>query len=332
MIRATISAPRVTCSRMIIASARSSRSGLVRIASGIPILPMSWKSAAVARAPSCFAGKRSSRPIASETRRTRCECPAVYGSRASTAALSVSIVSSSVASSSREDSTRSCERCARSSFWARSRAEAPRTSSARTIQRTPKTTPTAYQTVFLESAMIPVTEESSSATSAAPRTRPPGRVERCPDLHDGRSLAYRVDDLGARPVGLDRRPQIGARATAPHSIGATAGEHETAVAPIDVEPMHVRWKSHAPSRDRRVRGSARARRRRMQTRLGRCRRERPPVGRPRASRRGRLRRRRGSPRTRGGMFAGASGSARGRTSGIPACAACDLYRPAQGRV
>ena len=43
--------------------------------------------------------------MASETRRTRCEWPAVYGSRASTAALSVSIVSRSVASSSRDDSS-----------------------------------------------------------------------------------------------------------------------------------------------------------------------------------------------------------------------------------
>ena len=57
MIRATISAPRMTCSRMIIASARSSRSGFVRIESGIPILPMSWKSAAVASAPELLRGE-----------------------------------------------------------------------------------------------------------------------------------------------------------------------------------------------------------------------------------------------------------------------------------
>ena len=63
-IRATISAPRSTCSRMIAASARSSVPGFVRIESGIPIFPMSWKRAAVASDPSCLAGRRSSRPIA----------------------------------------------------------------------------------------------------------------------------------------------------------------------------------------------------------------------------------------------------------------------------
>ena len=157
---------------MICCSARSSRSGFVRIESGIPIFPMSWKRAAVASAPSCLVGRRSSRPTASETRLTRCEWPAVYGSRASTAALSVSIVSSSVASSSRVDSTTSCERAARSSFCARIHADAPRTMSARASQRRPKTSPTAYQIVRFAAPVVAVTTSSSSDTSAAPTTRP----------------------------------------------------------------------------------------------------------------------------------------------------------------
>ena len=93
LMRATISAPRSACSRMTAASAGLSGSGFVRIESGIPIFPMSWKRQAFASVPRRFVGRESSRPIASPTRRTRCEWPAVYGSRASTAAFSVSIVS-----------------------------------------------------------------------------------------------------------------------------------------------------------------------------------------------------------------------------------------------
>ena len=117
-------------------------------------------------------GRRSSRPIASETRRTRCEWPAVYGSRASTAAFSVSIVSRSVASSSREDSTRSCDRAARASFCAaHPRGRASR-QSGEASQSRPKTSPTAYQIVRFAAPVVAVTTSSSSDTSAAPTTRP----------------------------------------------------------------------------------------------------------------------------------------------------------------
>jgi hypothetical protein len=60
-----------------------------------------------------------------------------------------------------------------SSFCARMRTDALRTRIARTSQRTPKTMPTAYQIVPRVSAMIAVTTESSSETSAAPTGRPP---------------------------------------------------------------------------------------------------------------------------------------------------------------
>ena len=52
-------------------------------------------------------------------------------------------------------------------------------------------------------------------------------------------LAHGIDDLGARLVRWRSPPEFRARAAAPHAIGATAGEHEPAVARVDVEPMHV---------------------------------------------------------------------------------------------
>ena len=80
------------------------------MASGTPIFPTSWNSAACARMPSRFGGSCSSRPIASAIRRTRCEWPAVYGSFASTVAFSVSIASIELCSSSRYDATSSSAR------------------------------------------------------------------------------------------------------------------------------------------------------------------------------------------------------------------------------
>ncbi len=205
---------------------------------------MSWKSAAVPRAPSRLAGRRSSRPIASDTRRTRCEWPAVYGSRASTAAFSVSIVSRRLASSACDDSARSCELDSRSSCWACMRDDAPRTSSASTSQRIPKTRPTAYQTVLRVSSMISSTVGVVESDLGCADDSSRRGVQWRPDLHDRRAVAHRVDERRRRRSRLERLAQVRARATTADTVGPRRRERQPAVARVDVHAAHVARKPH----------------------------------------------------------------------------------------
>ena len=78
----------------------------MRIASGTPILPMSWKSPAKRSVSRLCRGRPSSRPISTAIRCTRSEWPAVYGSFASTVSLRLATASRALRSSRRFDSTR----------------------------------------------------------------------------------------------------------------------------------------------------------------------------------------------------------------------------------
>src|SRR5205823_3986965 len=76
--------------------------------------PMSWKSPARRRASRRARGSPSASPMPSAMLWTRCEWPAVYGSRASTVALRLSIASSALCSRRRYDSS---SRADRSRSW-----------------------------------------------------------------------------------------------------------------------------------------------------------------------------------------------------------------------
>ncbi len=271
--------------------------------------------------------------MASETRRTRCEWPAVYGSRASTAALSVSIVSSSVASSSRVDSTRSCERAARSSFCARSRADAPRTRSARASQRTTEDEPDRdTRSSASPPRVVAVTTSSSSDTSAAPTTDPARLWSGAHTLTTGRCLPIGIDELRARGVRaydrLQSRGSSGAARSDPVWRSRTRARPSRGV---DVEPAHVvREPDRVPETSQRARrdgdrfprddGSARAPRPCTRPRRVRCRRARlgaRSLGEPGRERDGAD----GEDRRRGEQERPEQrqGTRRARTSGMPAC-------------
>ena len=168
-----ISAPRVTCSRMIAASPGSSGPAFVRIESGMPILPTSWKRAAVPSVPSCFARQRRAHDRSRAPRGGRAASDLLCtGSRASTAAFSVSIVSRRLSSRRSDDSLRSRGCPSRSRSGARAARRPPCTRRTSASQRIAKTMPTTTQTVRVAVAMLESRAVGSSETCATPTGRP----------------------------------------------------------------------------------------------------------------------------------------------------------------
>ena len=79
-------------------SSSVSLAGFVRMESGTASFPMSWNMPPNLIASSSLGVRPSSSPTATAIRCTRRECPAVYGSLASTVAFSVSTASNALSS------------------------------------------------------------------------------------------------------------------------------------------------------------------------------------------------------------------------------------------
>ena len=147
-MRATISAPRVTCSRMTAASARSSLSGFVRIESGIPILPMSWKSAAVAEGAELLRGEAQ---LASDRERDAADPLGVAG-RVRIARLDRGVQRLDRLEQGRLELPRGLDEVVRARLEvlvlrAHASGRAAHEQRERRARGLPKTSPTAYQTV-----------------------------------------------------------------------------------------------------------------------------------------------------------------------------------------
>ena len=93
-----ILSPSSGCVCMIARSSAVRRPGFVRIVVGIPILPMSWKSAASSRRFSVGASRPSAVPTSVAMSRIQRACEDVYSSFASSAFASASTVEKNVPS------------------------------------------------------------------------------------------------------------------------------------------------------------------------------------------------------------------------------------------
>ncbi len=229
---------------MIAASARSSVPGFVRIESGIPIFPMSWKRAAVASEPSCFAGRRSSRPIARETRRTRCEWPAVYGSRASTAAFKCL----DRLEERRLELARGLEEIVRTLrqglvLRLQSQRRAAGQSGERQPQyreddedRDPDRPLRVRDGVGHERVAERELHDSDRTLLIGAQGRPRADERRC--------VTRRVDDLGARRPVPEHVLQVGTRAPPTDLCRARRREAEDSRSGVEIDPLHVGPEAH----------------------------------------------------------------------------------------
>ena len=223
----------------------------------MPIFPMSWKSAAVARAPSCLAGSRSSRPIARETRRTRWEWPAVYGSRASTAAFSVSI---GLEQRRLELARRLREivRARREIFVLRAKscrraADEQRENEPEDAEHEPDREPDRAPRVVDDLG------RRRSRRVTPPRLLPTAPRDECSGAHtlttDG-APPIGSTIVGRRRAALDRLPEPRARPATADTLGMRRREGKSSVARVDVQRTHVVRQPDRPSRRRIVARSA----------------------------------------------------------------------------
>ena len=269
----------------------------------------------------------------------------MYGSRASTAALSVSTVSRRLSSRSCVDSRSSRERSWKASFWRLRRAEAPRTSRASARASTTKTNATAIQIVRFAAPTLASSERGAIVTSATPsgrpraarsgaqttiwrreRCEPPGRVATLGQRDLRASAAKHLLDLVGGPGGraaavrrreqaLLARPDGDAGDVGPRADGG-AEPSQRRLADRDLASTHEDRREHAVRVERR--------------RAGRSPRASPARGSARARTRARSRRPRGSRPSRGGTSRAGRGTSPSPPSDRPGT--CAVYRHARARL